>query len=100
MPVWTVTFSDTSEMMKIRADKARRERHIAYMRAHPEIRVADGLRVVPKQDFNGAIWTVEADSRRAVERLIQKDPYYVPSIRSYRIEETARSTDVMASLKQ
>ncbi|EEB71749.1 hypothetical protein RR11_2509 [Ruegeria sp. R11] len=44
----------------------------------------------PQQDFPGAIWNVEAESRDEVERLILRDPYYVASLRRYQITEWGR----------
>lgn len=85
MTHWTVTFQDTPEMTKIRADKARRNAHIAYVRAHPELQIGGTLALRPQQDFPGAIWTVEAATCAEVERLVIRDPYYIPSLRRYQI---------------
>ncbi|WIY27709.1 hypothetical protein [Parasedimentitalea psychrophila] len=80
-------------MAKIRGDRSRHDAHVAYVRAHPELAivgpvvgpVVGPMAQRPSQDVAGATWTVEADSREAVEKLILKDPYYLPSLRSYSI---------------
>lgn len=98
MTIWTVTFQDTPEMTKIRADKARRDAHIAYVRGHPELQIGGPLALRPQQDFPGAIWTVEAQSRADVERLVLKDPYYIPSLRNYSIHNQGQTTVVQGIL--
>ena len=85
MTRWTVTFQDSPEMGRIRGDRTRRNAHIAYVRAHPELDIGGPMAMHPMQDFPGAIWTVEAEDRAAVERLILQDPYFVRSLRTYRI---------------
>ncbi|MGR3759072.1 YciI family protein [Roseobacteraceae bacterium NS-SX3] len=85
MTHWTVTFEDAPEMAQTRADRARREAHIAWVRAHPELQIGGALAMRPEQDFPGAIWNVEAASREEVERLILQDPYYAAGLRRYRI---------------
>jgi uncharacterized protein YciI len=87
MRQWTVTFQDAPEMGRIRADKARREAHIAFVRAQPTLQIGGALAMRPMQDFPAAIWNVAAESRADVERLIISDPYYVASLRRYKITE-------------
>ncbi|MGR3614691.1 MAG: hypothetical protein ACU0BB_01440 [Paracoccaceae bacterium] len=82
---WLVTFTDAPEMVRIRADKSRRAAHIAYVHAHPELDIGGDLAMSPKQDFPGAIWTIQAGNREEVRRLISADPYYIPSLRQFRI---------------
>lgn len=72
-------------MARVRADKARRDAHIAFVRSRPELQIGGALAMRPMQDFPGAIWNVEAESRADVERLIISDPYYVASLRRYQI---------------
>jgi len=93
MTIWTVTFQDSPEMTKIRADKARRDAHIAYVRAHAELQIGGPLAMRPQQDFPGAIWAVEAQSRADVERLVLNDPYYIPSLRRYVITASRQGAD-------
>ncbi|MFY0596119.1 MAG: hypothetical protein JXQ85_06795 [Cognatishimia sp.] len=85
MTRWTVIFKDTPDMLSIRADKTRRDAHIAYVRAHPELLIGGGLKPNPDQEFCGALWVIEANSRKEVETLILNDPFYVPEFRSYEI---------------
>lgn len=89
MTCWTVMFQDSPEMIKFRANKARRVAHIAFVRAHPELQIGGPLAMRPMQDFPGAIWTVEVDSRQEVEALIAADPYYTPSLRQFVISQPA-----------
>lgn len=89
MTCWTVSFQDSPEMAKIRGDRTRHDAHVAYVRAHPELAIVSPtvgpMALRPSQDVAGATWTVEANTREAVEKLILKDPYYLPSLRSYNI---------------
>lgn len=85
MTRWTVTFQDSPEMSKIRGDRLRRNAHIAFVRAHPELDIGGPMAMQPMQDFPGAVWTVEAAERADVERLILQDPYFVRSLRRYAI---------------
>jgi len=82
---WVVIFQDRAEMLKIRADQTRRDAHVAYVKAHPELRIGGGLRSEPEGDFCGALWVIDAESREAVEQLILDDPFYVPQLRRYEI---------------
>ena len=74
-------------MIRIRADKARRVAHIAFVRAQPTLQIGGTLAMRPMQDFPAAIWNVAAESRADVERLIISDPYYVATLRRYKITE-------------
>lgn len=85
MKHWTVTFSDDPAMSRARADKARRLAHIAFVRERPELQIGGPLAMTPMQDFPGAIWTVQAATRADVEQLILSDPYYVATLRRYKI---------------
>ncbi|WIY24098.1 YciI family protein [Parasedimentitalea psychrophila] len=98
MTHWTVIFQDAPEMTKIRADKARRDAHIAYVRGRPGLQIGGTLALCPQQDFPGAIWTVEAETRAEVERLVLKDPYYVPSLRRYSIDIQGQTSVVQGML--
>jgi len=90
MAHWTVTFQDAPEMAKIRGDRQRREAHIAFVRANPQLQIGGAMAMRPMQDFPGAIWNVEAAARDEVERLILRDPYYVASLRRYKITSWAK----------
>lgn len=85
MPRWIVTFVDAPQMGRIRGDRTRRAAHIAFVRSCEGLDIGGAFAMTPMQDFPGAIWTVEAEDRRAVERLIQRDPYFVATLRRYKI---------------
>lgn len=72
-------------MSRIRGDKARRLAHLAFVRGRAELNIGGPLALQPMQDFPGAIWSVQAETRADVERLILSDPYYVASLRRYKI---------------
>ncbi len=82
---WTITFQDSPDMLAIRADKSRRAAHIAYVRSHPELNIGGEMAMCPMQDFSGAVWHVEAEDKHQVERLILGDPFYVASLRRYKV---------------
>ncbi|WP_020591571.1 YciI family protein [Kiloniella laminariae] len=83
MTRWAVLFTDSPEMMDVRADKARRDAHVAYVRAHPELLIGGGLKTNPEGDFCGALWIVELASREDVVQLILRDPFYSADHRRY-----------------
>ena len=45
MASWTVTFQDAPEMVRIRANKARRQAHIRFVQAHPQLRIGGELAI-------------------------------------------------------
>lgn len=94
MARWVVSFIDAAQMGQVRADRARRAAHIDFMRAHPQVQIGGALAMRPMQDFPGAIWTVEAETRQDVERLIRQDPYFSDALRRYQI----RRWDALAAL--
>ncbi|MGB7287949.1 MAG: YciI family protein [Salaquimonas sp.] len=85
MTRWVVIFEDKPEMLEIRADKKRRDAHIAYAKAHRELLIGGGLKPDIAADFCGALWIVEANTKTAIEQLIRKDPFYIEAYRSYKI---------------
>ncbi|NOE35535.1 YciI family protein [Ruegeria sp. HKCCD7318] len=82
---WAVIFKDTEDMLQVRALRDLRDAHVAYAKAHPELLIGGGLKPDTDEDFCGALWVVEADSRADVVGLIEKDPFYVPQYRSFEI---------------
>ncbi len=82
---WVVIFEDDEGMLAIRADKARRDAHVAYAEAHTELLIGGGLKPNPDLEFCGALWVVEAGSRDEVEALVMEDPFYQPDLRRYEI---------------
>lgn len=98
MARWTVTFTDRPEMDRVRGDKKRRQAHIAFVRAHPELQIGGALAMRPMQDFPGAIWNVEAETRQDVARLIQQDPYFAASLRLYKITKWGTASAIQGML--
>lgn len=85
MSRWAVLFRDKPEMLSIRADKARRDAHVAFAEAHPELLIGGGLKPDADDEFCGALWIVDAEDKCEVEHLIHGDPFFVPALRSYEI---------------
>lgn len=85
MTRWVVIFKDQPEMLEIRSDKSKRDAHVAYVRAHPELRIGGGLKPDPNADFCGALWVVEAESKEEIISLIEADPFYVSDYRTFEI---------------
>ena len=85
MTRWVVIFKDTPEMLDVRSDKARRDAHVAYVRAHPELVIGGGLKPDMNADFCGALWVVETNGKTDIEELVRNDPFYVADYRSYEI---------------
>lgn len=82
---WAVVFRDSAEMLSVRADKELRDKHVEYARNHHELLIGGGLKDHPDGTFCGAMWIVDADTRKDVEALILLDPFYVAEHRSYEI---------------
>jgi uncharacterized protein YciI len=81
---WIAVFTDTPEMQQVRRE--REPLHLAYLRQHrDEIVLAGGCRDEPGGPYVGGLWVLEVPSRERVVQLIEADPYYVPSVRHYRI---------------
>ncbi|MBE0588972.1 MAG: hypothetical protein CVU36_18920 [Betaproteobacteria bacterium HGW-Betaproteobacteria-9] len=84
MARWVVFFDDEPGMLDIRRE--REPLHLAYLERHAEeIRMAGGLREAPGDAFVGGLWVLEVASREGAVALIENDPYYVPSLRRYRL---------------
>lgn len=85
MTRWAVIFRDTPEMLNVRARQELRDAHVAYAKSHPELLIGGGLKPKPNEDFCGALWIVESQSKAEVEKLIQEDPFYFPEYRQFEI---------------
>lgn len=85
MTRWAVIFHDDPKMLSIRADKSKRDAHVAYARTHPQLLIGGGLKPDLDQDFCGALWVVEADDRQAVVDLVCADPFYIAEYRQFEI---------------
>ena len=71
--------------LEIRANRERRDAHVAFAKAHPELLIGGGLKPDVGDEFCGALWIVEAESRADVEALIRADPFYVKDLRNFEI---------------
>ena len=81
---WIVFFTDTPEMLQVRKD--REPLHMAYLRKNEtEILIAGGCREALGGVFVGGLWVLEVPSRERAVDLIENDPYFVPTYRSYRL---------------
>ena len=81
---WITFSTDTPEMMEIR--KERQDLHFEYLKKHEsEILIAGGCREVPGGDFVGGLWVLEVSSKERAVELIENDPYFVPSCRTYQL---------------
>jgi uncharacterized protein len=81
---WIALFDDKPGMLAVRQE--REPLHLAYLRAHEaEILIAGGLREAPGAGFVGGLWVLEVESRERAVELVEKDPYFVPEHRSYRL---------------
>ena len=81
---WITFFTDTPKMMEIR--KERQDLHFEYLQKHEsEILIAGGCREVPGGAFVGGLWVLKVSSKERAVELIEIDPYYVPSYRTYQL---------------
>lgn len=85
MTRWAVVFTDTPDMLEIRKNRDKRDAHVAYVRAHPELLIGGGLKLEPAANFCGALWIVEAENHADVVELIEGDPFYEPAFRHFDI---------------
>ena len=82
---WAVIFEDDEGMMAVRADRTRRDAHVAYAKAHSELLIGGGLKTDVGNNFCGALWIVEAQTKQEVESLVLNDPFYEAQHRKYKI---------------
>ena len=81
---WVVVFEDTEEMLKVR--EAWEPAHLEYLGNHAsEIVLAGGLRNAPAGHFVGGLWVLEVPSRERAVELVERDPYFLHGVRSYRL---------------
>ena len=85
MTRWVVIFTDTAEMLEVRARQDLRDAHVEYAKQHPELLIGGGLKPGPEEQFCGALWVVETVTKAEVEDLISNDPFYFPEHRTYEI---------------
>ena len=78
--LFAVMFTDRPDQSGLRAELL--QAHIDWVAAHAEtVRVAGSLRVEPGEVPKGGLWIVEADSKEAVHRLMQTDPFWTCGLR-------------------
>jgi uncharacterized protein len=81
---WVAIFQDKPAMLAIREE--REALHFEYLRKNDrEILIAGGLRDAPGSAFVGGFWVLEVASKERAIALIEGDPYFVPTCRSYRL---------------
>ena len=85
MARWVVIFKDNDGMLGVRARKDLRDAHVEYAKNHPELLIGGGLKPETDQPFCGALWVVEATTKKEVEELIVNDPFYFTEYRSFEI---------------
>jgi len=60
--------------------------HYEYLQKNEhEILLAGGLREAPGSTFVGSLWVLEVASRERAVELVENDPYFVPTYRSYQL---------------
>jgi len=81
---WVAIFQDTPAMLAVRQE--REALHFEYLREHEsEILIAGGLREAPGSAFVGGLWVLDVPSKERAIGLVENDPYFVPTCRSYRL---------------
>jgi uncharacterized protein len=81
---WVVIFEDIAGMLAVR--QQHEPAHLAYLAANKDkILIAGGLSPAPGETFVGGLWVLEVASRDEAAALVEKDPYYRPEHREYRV---------------
>lgn len=81
---WVAIFDDEPGMLAVRQRHA--QAHLDYLAANAgEILIGGGLRAGPEESFCGGLWVMDVPSRERAVELIEKDPYYTPALRRYRL---------------
>ena len=81
---WVAILKDTEQMLQVR--EAHEPAHFVYLAANAsEIVLAGGLRNAPAGSFVGGLWVLEVPSRERAVELVERDPYFVHGVRSYRL---------------
>jgi hypothetical protein len=84
MPRWIVILKDCREEEASRIRKEQFEEHFAFLRANfHKIVFSCGLKSVTEESESsyGGFWTVEADSKEDVVKLLEQDPYFQLGLR-------------------
>lgn len=78
--LFAVIFTDRPGQGALRSDHL--QAHIDWVVANQsQVRVAGSLRDEPGQVPKGGLWIVEAESKEAVHRLMQTDPFWTCGLR-------------------
>jgi uncharacterized protein YciI len=81
---WIAFFTDTPDMMEIR--KERQDVHLEYLKTNAsEILIAGGCREAPDAAYIGGLWILEVATKERAIALIENDPYFIPSYRTYQL---------------
>lgn len=84
MARWIVIFDDAEGMLEVR--KRHGAEHLAYLEANKDkILIGGGLRPAPGEPFVGGLWVLEVANRDEAVQLVEKDPYFRPEFRKYRV---------------
>ena len=60
--------------------------HFEYLKKHEsEILTAGGCHEIPGGAFVGGLWVLDVPSKERAVELIENDPYFVPSCRTYQL---------------
>jgi len=71
-------------MLEVR--KERQDLHLKYLKTNAtEILIAGGCREAPDAAYVGGLWILEVATKERAIALIENDPYFVPSCRSYQL---------------
>lgn len=97
MARWVCLFDDTPEMLAVRAE--RRTSHHAFL-AENAGRILRAGALCPDGDGppTGGLWVLNVASREEAVGLIERDPYFLPQLRSYRLFEWKWALDYPADL--
>ncbi|BCS95299.1 hypothetical protein DSLASN_09310 [Desulfoluna limicola] len=78
--LFVIRFTDTPNSLMLREQHL--EAHISWLDERRDtIRVAGSLREEPGSAPTGALWVVEADSKREVSKLYTSDPFWTNGLR-------------------
>ncbi len=94
---WIVLFEDQPEMETHR--RQNREAHLTFLKDHENrIKIAGGMRPMPGAPYCGDMWIVKGCNFDDVIDIVQKDPFYNPEYRSFRIFSWGKSIDKPVTL--
>jgi uncharacterized protein YciI len=78
--LYVVRFHDRADQLAVRSTQM--QAHLDWLQANQDVVLIGGsLRPAPGETPVGGMWLVEAESRDAVERLLQEDPFWIHGLR-------------------